>query len=117
MNKAFREYATRVSFNISLSRNQIYTLWTISSGKTSRPRQDRIDFGLNADMFVPGAKWLQQHGMVIWTDPSTMNPSYKDYPFKLTEAGECMLKLLRIAGLVPEEAVNDDAKPLKKARR
>ena len=39
-NKAFREYATRVSFNISLSRNQIWTLYQISLGRYNMNMND-----------------------------------------------------------------------------
>lgn len=110
-NKAFREYATRISFNISLSRNQIYTLWNISLQKLYRPREEMAEFGLNIDMFVPGAKWLCQHGLVTWVDPITMKPPWKEYPYKLTEAGTHLLALLRIAEVIPKEAVNTNEKP------
>lgn len=108
-NKLFREYATRISFNISLSRNQIFTLWNISEGRLGN-RQAAIDFGIGSDMFVPGAKWLESHGLLTYTDPVTMKPKWKDYPFKLTEAGEHILSLVRIAGIIPEQSINNNKK-------
>lgn len=113
--KAFREYATRVSFNISLSRNQIFCLWNCEQEKTGG-RDEALAFGCAADMFVPGAKWLGQHGLVTWTDPVTMTPKWSRHPYQLTEAGKHVLALLRIAGLVPQRAVNSNAKD-KKAKR
>ena len=116
-NKAFREYATRVSFNISLSRNQIWTLYQISMGKVNQDRDGRIAFGIEQDMFVPGAKWLEQHGLAIWTDPGKMNPAWKDFPWKVTDAGGHLLALLRIAGLIPIEATNNNGvKPRQSVR-
>lgn len=100
-NAAFREYATRVSFNISLSRNQIYCLYCLSNqstGKTELRRQ----FGLGNDMFVPGAKWLGVNGLVKYTKFEG-GPSDHNFPWELTEAGRHVLGLLKIAGLIPEE--------------
>ena len=111
MNDAFREYATRVSFNVSLSRNQIWVLWCLSQGRTGRG--DHVDFGLHHDMFVPGAKWLGAHGLVTHY-PERMREGR--FTYELTEAGRHLLALVRLAGLVPAEAVNDDKKAKKQRR-
>lgn len=115
-NKAFRDYATRISFNISLTRNQIYTLWNISEQKLVRTKEERTELGVGCDMFVPGAKWLCQHGLVDWTDPTTMTPKWKDYPYKLTEAGLYVLGLLQIAEIIPKSAANTNKKQQKANR-
>lgn len=91
MNQAFREYATRVSFNLSLSRNQIYVLWTVSTYKNGWPNKHK-EFGVQHDLFVPGVKWLISHGFVNYTNEE----------YSLTEAGEATLNLVRIAGLIPQ---------------
>lgn len=115
-NKAFRDYATRVSFNVTLTRNQIYTLMQVVEGRVFRDTDLRESWGLSRDWFVPGVKWLESHGFVKYTDPATMKPAGKDYPWRLTPAGEAVVVLLRIAGLIPARAENDDTKTEKKRR-
>jgi hypothetical protein len=100
MSQAFREYATRVSFSIQLTRNQIYTLWVISQARFEKSGE-REAFGLKHDMFIPGAKWLQARGLVDYTDPTSMKPPHATFPYTLTLAGTHILSLLEIAGLVP----------------
>ena len=112
MDPKFREYATRVSFNISLSRNQIYVLYQMSLKKIG-DREDMDKFGLQTDNFVPGAKWLGSHGFVTYTPPGEMVGS-KRYPWELTETGHHVIALLRIAGLIPEEVVENKVVPMKK---
>jgi hypothetical protein len=116
MSKLFRDYATRISFNISLTRNQIFTLWAIAEQKSTRSREERESFGVGSDMFVPGAKWLCQHGLVDWVDPTTTTPKWRDYPYTLTEAGKHILILLQIAEIIPKQAMNSNNKTKSKKK-
>ena len=48
----FRDYATRISFNISLTRNQIFTLYNLSIQRNTSSKEERESFGVGADMFI-----------------------------------------------------------------
>lgn len=101
LNKAFAEYATRVSFNLTLSRNQAYVLCLVARQSIGKKR-DITGF---PDMFVPGVKGLQERGLLAWTDPSTMKPKWSRFPYELTDAGKHVYALLQMAGVasaIPE---------------
>lgn len=101
LNKIFAEYATRVSFNLTLSRNQAYVLCLIARQSIGKKR-DITGF---PDCFVPGAKGLVERGIVTWTDPSSMKPKWSRFSYELTEAGKHVYALLQIAGVasaIPE---------------
>lgn len=119
-NRTFRDYATRISFNMSLTRNQIGVLGGITlqieaynykGGFGHRIDQDFYHSFVDREMWVPGAKKLQEMGLVKHTNPSTMEPKWSRYPWELTEAGAHVVALLRIAGLIPQAAMNDEIKP------
>ena len=98
-NKAFRNYTTRISFSINLTRNQIYVLWEIANKRVS-DRQRQQTFGLITDTFVPGAKWLCAHGFITHSNERVDQGLF---PYQLTEAGEHVYALLVIAGLVSHD--------------
>lgn len=130
-NRAFRDYATRVSFSLNMSRNQVSTLRSMvldiecAEQNGYRPdnmpgTEDRKRTYLQTgspDQFVIGARWLQSAGLVKWTDPIAMNPKWSREPWELTEAGKHVVALLRIAGLIPERVANTNPRPETQAKR
>lgn len=131
-NKAFREYATRVSFNMSLSRNQIFVLRQIALTQHSRwgtfdervaatveLQDERKSLGMR-DMFIPGMRTLVGMGLIsvhpkqVEDDErcarekaagkSFVERKYWGPSWLLTEAGEHVVALLRIAGLAEAAA-------------
>lgn len=143
-NKAFRDYATRVSFNITLSRNQVATLRHVVFDIENENRYDGFDarhrarveaqcdhrsMGL-ADMYVIGLRVLYANGL-IEADPrftaenerfdkavahyekhggSRPLRKYWGPSNRLTAAGEHVVALLRIAGLIQMPASNTNAR-------
>ncbi len=116
-NPAFAGYATRVAFNLNITRQMIIALrevevygpghWT--GTERSKIREEYGPIGIhNPDRFVPAARGLVEKGLVEY------NNFYKTYKFgdpipkserwvyRLTPAGEHVMALLRIAGLVPQ---------------
>lgn len=135
--KCFREYATRVSFNMTLSRNQIAVLRTVRDERQfkdvwkaakerinqRRPsvfQENRAELGCDdKNRWVPGAKSLQSMGLITWTAP-TPNDKHGwigHNPYALTEAGELMCRMLELAGLIPALAVNDNKKKQRGKKR
>ena len=103
MNQAFHDYATRVSFNLTLTRNQIAAfehvvhdikLWELKGKLTTFDHMNDIS------RFVPAVKKLGEMGLVIHTDPGEMNPKWSRCVWTLTPAGSLVWQLLREAGLV-----------------
>lgn len=132
--RAFRDYATRVSFSISLSRNQLAVLRQITldiEGYEGKPyafgqgvgyveatnqRETARSMGMHvSDMFIPGTRFLIANGFLTHTDPTTMTPKWSRYPYELTLAGEHLVAMLRIAHLVPQRAVNQNKKRKRRA--
>lgn len=118
--QAFREYVTRVSFNLTMSRNQVAALRDIvimiEHGHEKRMdlrQYEREQFGYYGN-FVIGARWLGSHGLVKHTDPTTMQPPWSKCPWELTEAGEHVVGLLRLAGLIPAKISNNNKQRKKK---
>jgi hypothetical protein len=132
VNASFRQYVTRVSFALTLSRNQVSVLTDIvfriedfkahgaNRFVVDTPRDREIKARKAAgecvhDNFVMGARWLGERGLVKHTDPSTMTPKWSRFPYELTEAGEHVVALLRIAGLMPAAAANTNRKKKRRA--
>jgi hypothetical protein len=144
-NRAFREYATRVSFNMTLSRNQIYALrcilveieYTHLSRDLVWDKRHEIERENKAvgasDNYVMGARALERMGLV-GHDPGWLAenarleaakaagerfPSWKHKgpSWQLTEAGTHVVALLRIAGLIhmPEAAANTNKRERRRA--
>jgi hypothetical protein len=133
---AFRDYATRVSFNLSLSRNQIGHLaaavleiehegaFANLNDRCDGKRVDKlhgavVQAGGNPSNFVVGYGSLIRMGLLIH-DPrwlaareSEVRGAFWKYTgpaHQLTEAGAHVVALLRLAGLIPKSAVNDRVK-------
>lgn len=141
-NKAFRDYATRVSFNMTLSRNQIWVIrcvmldiehkeldWNARQEK-ARELRNRPGGDFYHDNYVMGVRKLLSMGIVENTpewqadeDRCALMKSLGKQPIKqywgpslqFTKAGECVIELLRIAGLIPEAAANANKKAKRRA--
>ena len=144
-NRAFREYATRVSFNLTLSRNQIYALRCVLIDiefseldrdgrwdKTTALTQEHRAAG-GVDNYVGGARALSRMGL-IQSDPrweaenarlEAAKAAGERYPlwkyngpsWRLTPAGEHVVSLLQIAGLIhlPSTAANANRRERRRA--
>ena len=142
-NKAFRDYATRVSFNMSLSRNQIFVLRSVMldiqmQAKTFNERTDATRAlrdeirGVGApDYYVSGIRHLLSIGILEndprWTadekqcDEARANglraiKKYWGPSCRLTEAGLHVVALLRLAGLIEPAAANDKTFTIRKGK-
>lgn len=140
--RAFRDYVTRVSFNLSMSRNQVATLRSIvldmeafdasipysqrhpgSDYRNTEIKEARANGFRVADMFIPGLRYLLATGIIVetpqWQKENAREDEFKAaHPtrtfrrnwgiphYRLTPAGECVVGLLRIAGLIPMPAAN-----------
>lgn len=93
--KLFSAHVTQVAFNLSLSRNMVFVLAAIERGGLSSA--DMRGHGMY-DTAVPSMRRLRERGLV-WS-PDTELPGLCE----LTEAGRHVLALLRIAGLVADDA-------------
>lgn len=99
LNHAFANFATRVSFNLTLTKAQVFYLWAVKNGNAFvSVRGEPIPHAPEApkhDIFVPSVRGLVDRGLVERT------PGADGYGFwQLTEAGEKVYELLVIAGLV-----------------
>lgn len=112
--RKFRDYATRVSFNLTLTRNQIATIRIIREQLQHTPAallaDDSVTIkkAVRADMQLPGpdhwivgSRKLQDMGLVEWHDPGQMKPKWSEHVYRLTPAGEHVCQLLELAGLIP----------------
>lgn len=141
-NHKFRDYATRVSFNLSLTRNQIASLAYIvtdienegaewNAGKRSA-YQVRMELLAGApDMYVTAVRIIERMGLIehrpewladrdrcdaLKAQGKTAIAAYWGPSFRLTAAGEHVVALLRLAGLLPQAAANTNkAKKRKRA--
>lgn len=87
--RAFRDYVTRVSFNLSMSRNQVATLrsvvldiegWDLSKpwherhkgmdARRAEIKEARANGHHAADMYIPGLRYLLSTGLVRETEAS-----------------------------------------------
>lgn len=140
--RAFRDYATRVSFNMSLSRNQVGHLAGIVADIENEIlrlewkarcdlREETItDAGGRPNMFVVGRGSLHRMGLVEhdprWVKEEEEHNAaraagvrrlnkYNGPMYRLTPAGEHVVELLRIAGLIQKAAVNTNVKKKRRA--
>lgn len=102
----FAGYATRIAFDIRLTRPQIFYLSLIGAGyrATSRNGQhwDRENSEIGRHIFVPQVKGLQERGLVEHQTNMRPGSHPDDWIYRLTEAGEHVYSLLKIAGLAVE---------------
>lgn len=136
----FRDYATRVSFNLSLSRNQVGHLAGIVFENELEEFRGKIntdafyqradatrnivaETGGNPANFIVGRKALLNMGLVEfnpkWVAENKrvdklkekgiqyINRKYWGTVYVLTPAGDLVVELLRLAGLIPAKAAND----------
>lgn len=106
MNSNFREYATRIGFNVSLTRNQIDAFervaFEIAHWKTLGKPSVLGDSTLPSftSYFSVGMKKLCSMGLIVHHDPGEMNPPWSKCVWSMTSAGEALYALLVEAGLV-----------------
>jgi hypothetical protein len=138
--RAFRDYATRISFNMSLSRNQVGHLAGVVMEIENEELLNQLDFdtrvkrkdqevdnnGGRSNLFVTGRRSLLNMGLVVH-DPRWLAASkaceldkrlfwkYTGPSYQLTPAGQHVVELLRIAGLIPKAAANSNKKHKRKA--
>lgn len=93
-NNLFANHVTSASFSLSLSKTMIIVLVEISEMKGKM--RDKCVLKANGirSIWVPTVRCLEDRGLIFAPD--------KDWPgrFLITEAGEHVLALLQIAGLV-----------------
>lgn len=103
INRAFANYATRVSFNLTLTKAQVFYLWQVKNRQFVSVREDIQGFSPEVprhDIFVPSVRGLVERGLVDFTPLERVDVD--TWPYKLTEAGEHVYALLKLAGLVQE---------------
>lgn len=102
MSTLFRQYASRVSFNVTLSRTQMWALYQVGNRVFGLSKSEREKLtGDSVCYFIPGVKALERMGLVTFTDPVTMTPKWSRDTYNLTAEGEHVLCLLELAELVP----------------
>ena len=91
----FAGYATRVAFDIRLTRHQIF--WFCAFITYVDSKQNRVDLaehryahGMSTDLFVPAGKALCARGLLAHDGDKT---------WSITDAGRHVFALLQIAGL------------------
>lgn len=136
-NRAFRDYATSVSFHMTLSRNQVATLRgivvDIEMYKTTKDwfqRAEAKDAAYHetqeVNMWIVGARKLESMGLIQFDARRVEDDkhieiakeliakrlrhsrpirSYMGPTWALTQAGEHVVELLRIAGLIPMRVI------------
>ena len=135
--KNFRDYATRVSFNMSLSRNQIAVLRTvrdqqrldmfaddmnrIRGGHQTVFQETRAELGMDdKNRWVPGARSLISMGLITHIPPKNNTPDgWKGHnPYAVTEAGDLMCQMLELCGLIPTmQVANSNKRKKQRASR
>jgi hypothetical protein len=141
--KLFKDYATRVSFSLALSRNQLHTLRCVvidselvgasydeRSGAKGVLNDERRSLGFS-DGWIVGQRSLISMGLIETTPEwevedkrlSEVDKSggralrkYWGPVHRLTPAGEHVVALLRIAGLIHPAVANSNAKKARKKR-
>lgn len=105
----FASYATRVAFNLSLTRPQIFYLTTIAD-QTIHERSTVYEDPQRTNHFVPCANVLLNRGLVTHYPNGKPGPNGEIW-WELTEAGKHVMALLRIAGLaaVKRAPANEEA--------
>lgn len=108
INHAFANYATRVSFNMTLTKAQVFYLWQVKNRQLISVHQEIEGVSPEVprhDIFVPTTRGLIERGLVERLD----NVEMGSWPYKLTEAGEHVYALLKLAGLVQEALPKEKA--------
>lgn len=111
--KNFRDHVTRVSFNLSLTRNQIAVLVGIRNelgfslnemmARKVGYRQIREKMGDTTNMFLPGSQALMKMGLVEHAPfEGRISGDERHDSWRLTEAGKLTIRMLELAGLIPE---------------
>ena len=99
INRQFANFATRVSFNLTLTKAQVYYLWVIKERQWTRRNDDAAPVGAPEapahEIFVPTYRALRERGLVVQKDPDSTWSSV------LTPEGEHVYALLVASGLVP----------------
>ena len=112
-NPVFADYAQRIAFNLTLSRNQITSLAMVAiydkgvQWPGDRSRQ-------NPDLFIPGVRGLESRGLIEHNKAWALSAAEQvnadlSWVFRLTQAGEHVHALLKIAGVLPQLQVRNKA--------
>lgn len=113
----FADYVSRISFNLTLSKEMVTSLAAIDHWRRfdaahgHNTHMHTYSDGLDSLRFphqshhVVGHKGLESRGLIIWRDPGDMTPKWSEPTYIITPAGEHVLALLKIAGLVIERPV------------
>ena len=133
--QTFRDYTTRISFNLSLSRNQVGHLAAavmeienehlgetkMDIQRNKREKEVIMAAGGRPNLFVVGYGSLCRMGLLVH-DPRWKAVygtkefwKYNGPAYQLTEAGKHVVELLRIAGLMPQVAANTQKRKRKAA--
>jgi hypothetical protein len=137
----FRDYSTRIAFNLSLSRNMIGHLHAVvveeqfanEHGSTGENKMLRIDHrsgacaevGGKPQLFVQGLGSLERMGLIEMTKGMKKQEelflagakgwTYHGPRYQLTEPGQLCVEMLRVVGLLPRLPANVPVKRKKKA--
>ena len=103
-NSLFANHVTSASFSLSLSKTMIIVLVEIAEMKGKMRTHCVLKANGIRSIWVPTVRCLEDRGLIFAPD--------KDWPgkFFLTEAGEHVLALLQIAGLVVEAKQEEEVK-------
>lgn len=93
--RKFAAHVTSLAFNLSLSRNMIITLAQIAGHAEKYERDVFVAFG-GFDTAVTSGRALEERGLVYGFNPE------RPGMYRLTKAGEHVLELLKIAGLIEQ---------------
>lgn len=108
INRAFANYATRVSFNMTLTKAQVFYLWQVKNRQLMSVHEEIEGVSPEVprhDIFVPTTRGLIERGLVERLEDTEMG----SWPYRLTEAGEHVYALLKLAGLVQEALPKEKA--------
>ena len=117
--RKFTEHTTRVAFNLTLTRKMIFfmevierfnEMWT----KVHDPEYLTQEGLTTRNDFVPGFHYLERRGLAEHNPiAKTCGRERVDWIYRLTPAGEQVMVLLRLTGLVTSQPVNQN-KPRRK---
>ena len=108
----FAGYATRVAFDLRLTRTQIFYLSMVDAGYYNLDFEEKVkaenEF-VGRDIFVPQVRGLIERGLVEHQAAVKTRPRRNsDWVYRLTPAGSHVFSLLQIAGLAVKFAVNEE---------